>query len=132
LKVCTLTRFNEKIPGIATHHQDMEALRYGIRKTRQGTRRELDGEYKFYTHFRIRKVNQSYTFRPLTQTTGLFSTLVASFLIETYALMMVLKLSHCPTELLPYPPNPRPSFSRASHPQPSASTYLCSSASLSA
>ena len=31
-------------------HKDMEALRCGIRKARQGTRGGLDGQYKRYTH----------------------------------------------------------------------------------
>lgn len=43
----------------------MEALRYGIRKTRQGTRGELDGQYKLRTH--LCKVDLSYSLSLLTQ-----------------------------------------------------------------
>jgi len=50
---------------IRRYHKDMEGLRYGIRKVRQGTCGGLDGQYKRHTH--LCEVNLSYSPSLLTQ-----------------------------------------------------------------
>ena len=64
LKVYLLTRSDE-IFRIRRYHKDMEGLRYGIRKVRQGTYGGLDGQYKRHTH--LCEVNLSYSPSLLTQ-----------------------------------------------------------------
>lgn len=66
----------------------METPCHRIGKARQDTRRRLDGQHKFHAHFCECHLSYHLTFLIILHQTGLFSSIVAAFLIETYKILL--------------------------------------------